>query len=82
MQLYIHDVLTEWVTRPGKELKGFQRITLQPGENRTVEFSISANELAFLNEKMKWVVEPGIFEIMVGSSSSDGATVMLEVVQG
>jgi beta-glucosidase len=82
VQLYIHDLLTERVTRPVKELKGFRRITLAPGERRVVEFLLTANELAFLNEKMERVVEPGMFEIMVGASSADGATVMLEVVQG
>ena len=79
VQLYIHDVLTERVTRPVKELKGFQRITLQPGESRTVEFTITANELAFLNEQMERVVEPGMFELMVGGSSAEVQTVMLEV---
>jgi len=79
VQLYIHDVLTERVTRPVKELKGFRRITLQPGESRTVEFSLSANELAFLNERMERVVEPGMFEVMVGGSSVDVQTVLLEV---
>ena len=79
VQLYVHDVLTERVTRPVKELKAFRRITLQPGESRTVEFSISANELAFLNEKMERVVEPGMFEVMMGGSSTDLQTVRLEV---
>ncbi len=79
VQLYIHDVLTERVTRPVKELKGFRRITLQPGESRTVEFSLSANELAFLNERMERVVEPGMFEVMVGGSSVDVQTVLVEV---
>jgi beta-glucosidase len=79
VQMYIHDVLTERVTRPVKELKAFRRITLQPGESRTVEFSISANELAFLNEKMERVVEPGMFEVMMGGSSTDLQTVRLEV---
>jgi beta-glucosidase len=79
VQLYVHDVLTERVTRPVKELKGFRRITLQPGESRMVEFSISVNELAFLDEKMERVVEPGMFEIMLGGSSADLQTVILEV---
>jgi len=79
VQMYIHDVLTERVTRPVKELKGFRRITLAAGESRTVEFSISANELDFLDEKMERVVEPGMFEVMVGSSSVDVQTVLLEV---
>jgi beta-glucosidase len=79
VQMYIHDVLTERVTRPVKELKGFRRIMLAAGESRIVEFSISANELDFLNEKMERVVEPGMFEVMVGSSSVDVQTVLLEV---
>jgi beta-glucosidase len=79
VQLYIHDVVTERVTRPVKELKGFQRIPLQPGERRRVEFSITANELSFLNEKMERVVEPGMFEVMVGTSSAEVQVVMLEV---
>ena len=79
VQLYIHDVLTERVTRPVKELKGFQRITLQPGERRTVAFSLCADDLAFLNESMQRVVEPGAFEIMLGGSSVDVQTIMLEV---
>jgi beta-glucosidase len=59
MQMYIQDVLTERVTRPVKGLKGFRRIKLQPGESPTVEFSLSADELSFLNEKMERVVELG-----------------------
>ena len=80
VQLYIHDVLTERVTRPVKELKGFRRITLKAGESQTVEFSIGANELAFLNEKIEWVVEPGVFDVMVGGSSAEVQTVRLEVL--
>ena len=47
-----------------------------------MEFSLSGNELAFLNERMEWVVEPGMFEVMVGGSSVDVQMVMLDVVQG
>jgi beta-glucosidase len=69
VQFYVHDVLSERVTRPVKLLKGFQRITLQPGETRTVTFSVGREQLQFLDESMQKVVEPGQFELMVGGSS-------------
>jgi beta-glucosidase len=69
-QLYIHDVLSS-VTRPVKELKGFQRVSLQPGETRTVTFHLGVNQLAFYDREMAFVVEPGTIEVMVGSSSVD-----------
>jgi beta-glucosidase len=79
VQLYVHDVLSEMVTRPVKELKGFRRITLQPGETQTVRFTLTAAELSFLNENMERVVEPGMFEITVGGDSVRGLTALLEV---
>jgi beta-glucosidase len=81
VQFYIHDIATEMVTRPVKELKGFQRISLQPGETRTVEFKVGFNQLCFLNETMKKVVEPGVFELMVGGSSTVVQTIGLEVTK-
>jgi beta-glucosidase len=80
VQLYLHDVLTECVTRPVKELKAFRRITLQPGERQVVEFSIGPGQLSFYNESMQRVVEPGMFELMVGTSSVVVQTVQLEVI--
>jgi len=70
VQMYIRDKISS-VTRPVKELRGFQRISLAPGETRTVKFDITPEELAFHNIDMKFVVEPGEFEIMTGSSSRD-----------
>ena len=70
VQLYIRDLVSS-VTRPIKELKGFRKIELQPGETKTVEFEITPESLAFYDLKMKFVVEPGEFEIMVGNSSRD-----------
>ncbi len=70
VQLYIRDVVSS-VTRPIKELKGFQKIELQPGETRTVAMDITLESLAFYDIHMKYVVEPGDFEIMVGNSSRD-----------
>jgi beta-glucosidase len=81
VQLYIHDVVTERVTRPVKELKGFQRISLSPGEGRVVEFTVGFDQLSFLNEKMQRIVEPGIFEVMVGTSSEEVQMMQLEVVE-
>ncbi len=70
VQMYIHDVSSS-VTRPVKELKGFERVWLDPGDSRTVTLAILPEHLAFTNIERKHVVEPGDFEIMVGSSSRD-----------
>ena len=59
------------LTRPVQELKGFQRLHLEPGETRTVEFEIEMAQLAFFDEAMRLVVEPGTIQVMVGSSSCD-----------
>lgn len=70
IQLYIRDELST-VTRPVKELKDFARITLNPGETKTVELIITPEKLKFYDINMNYVVEPGEFTIMVGSSSDD-----------
>ncbi len=70
VQMYIRDRVSS-VTRPVKELKGFQRITLAPGETKTVALDITPEHLAFYDIDMNYVVEPGEFEIMVGNSSRD-----------
>ena len=70
VQLYIRDTVSS-VTRPVKELKGFARISLKPAEKRKVTFEITPEKLAFHNITMDYVVETGMFEIMVGSSSAD-----------
>ena len=70
VQLYIRDVVGS-VTRPVKELKGFEKISLNPGESKTVEFSITPEDLKFYNYDLKYVWEPGQFEIMIGSNSRD-----------
>jgi beta-glucosidase len=70
VQMYIRDKVSS-VTRPVKELKGFQRITLSPGESKTITLEITPEHLAFYNIDMKYVVEPGEFEIMIGNSSRD-----------
>ena len=70
VQLYIRDRVSS-VTRPVKELKGFKKVMLNPGETRTIELTISPEHLSFTNINMEYVVEPGEFEIMAGSSSRD-----------
>jgi len=76
VQMYIRDVVSS-VTRPVKELKGFQKVTLRPGESKTVTFEITPELLAFYDINMKYVVEPGDFTIMVGNSSRDEDLVKL-----
>jgi beta-glucosidase len=70
VQLYIRDRVSS-VTRPVKELKGFKRITLKPGETKTVAFDLGFEELAFYDVHLERVVEPGTFDVMAGSSSRD-----------
>jgi len=70
VQLYIHDKYAS-IVRPVKELKGFDKVFLKPGETKTVTFTIKPKDLSFWNIDMKFVVEPGDFEIMIGSSSED-----------
>ena len=70
VQLYIRDVAAS-VTRPVKELKGFQRVTLRAGEKRRLEFTLTAEHLGFYNRDLRFVVEPGEFKVMVGNSSAD-----------
>jgi beta-glucosidase len=80
VQLYIRDQVGS-VTRPVKELKGFERVTLEPGETRTVTFAITPDALSFLDAHMERVVEPGLFDVMVGASSAQLDTAVLEVVE-
>lgn len=77
-QLYIRDKISS-VTRPVKELKGFERITLTPGQTQTVTFAIDASKLAFWDINMKYTVEPGEFELMVGPSSEEYISTKLTV---
>ncbi len=71
VQLYISDLKSS-VLRPVKELKGFDKIKLEPGETKTVEFTIDSKALSFYNEnKQQWEAEPGFFEAIIGASSAD-----------
>jgi beta-glucosidase len=79
VQLYVHDRVAS-VTRPVKELRGFERVSLAPGERKTVRFIVGPEALRFTNEAMARVVEPGLVDVMVGTSSAGLTTVPLEVV--
>jgi len=78
VELYVHDQVAS-VTRPVKELKGFQRIHLNPGETRTVTFPVEGSALAFYGLEMERKTEPGTYKIMVGPSSDEVESVDLTV---
>lgn len=78
VQLYVRDLVSS-VTRPVKELKDFRRVALAPGESKTVTFEVTPDKLSFFNLDMERVVEPGWFDIMVGTSSVKFQTAKLEV---
>jgi beta-glucosidase len=69
-QLYIRDVVAT-VSRPVKELRGFEKVALKPGEGKTVRFKLTREDLTMLDRSLKPVVEPGVFQVMVGHSSAD-----------
>jgi beta-glucosidase len=70
VQLYLQDILSSVITYE-QVLRGFERVRLAPGEKRTVSFTLDAEAMQMLNGQMRWVVEPGAFEVRVGSSSTD-----------
>jgi len=78
VQLYVHDQAAS-VTRPVMELRGFRRVTLKPGETRRIEFTLGPDDFSLWNEDMREVVEPGLFDILVGASSADLKTTTLEI---
>jgi beta-glucosidase len=80
VQLYLHDG-TASVTRPVRELKGFQRLTLKAGERRRAEFTLTPKELGCYNAAMQFVVEPGRFQVYVGTSSEGGLEGDFEVTR-
>ena len=80
VQLYVHDLVSS-VTRPVKELRGFERVTLKPGESKTVTFVLGPAELSLIDRRMQRVVEPGRFDIMVGTNSTTLTTATLDVVE-
>jgi len=76
VQLYIRDIVGT-VTRPVKELKGFQKIALKPGESKTVSFDITPEDLKFYNNELKYAWEEGEFQIMIGGNSRDTKSVKI-----
>jgi len=70
VQLYLRDRVASLV-RPVQELKDFQKIALQPGESRTVQFVIDREKLSFYDAQLQWVAEPGEFELQIGSASDE-----------
>ena len=78
VQMYIRDDYSS-ITRPVKELKGFEKIWLEPGESKTVKFNIKPDLLAFYDLDYNWIVEPGDFTIMVGASSDNVDSVKLTI---
>lgn len=73
VQMYIHDVLGS-VTRPVKQLKGFERVPLEPGESRVVSFEITPETLSFWRKDMTYGPEAGAFEVLIGHASNDTKT--------
>jgi beta-glucosidase len=67
------------ITRPVKELKGFKRITLKPDESKIVNFDLHTDELAFCNQKMEWVTEPGKFHVWIAKDSEKGLRAEFEI---
>ncbi len=79
VQLYVRDLVAS-VTRPVKELKGFQKIRLKPGESKEVVFTLSENDLKFYRRDMTYGAEPGAFEVMVGGASDKVQAVRVELL--
>jgi beta-glucosidase len=79
-QLYIRDMAAS-ITRPVRELRGFERISLKPGEKRTVEFRLTSEHLGFYNRDMRFAVEPGEFRVYVGPNSAEGLEAKFEVIE-
>jgi beta-glucosidase len=80
VQLYIRDLVAD-ITRPVRELKGFQRIRIKPGESKTVQFELHADDLAFHNQKMQLVTEPGAFHVWIAPDSDSGLKGTLELLE-
>lgn len=79
VQLYIRDVVGS-VTRPVQELKGFRRIYLEPGEEATIEFKLTSDDLRFYNGDLEFVAEPGVFQLAIGANCRDVQAVQFELL--
>jgi beta-glucosidase len=77
-QLYIHDRVAS-ITRPVRELKGFQRVQLQPGASTTVSFELKRSDLQFVGLDNQWIAEPGTFDVWIAPSSAAGEAAKFEL---
>jgi beta-glucosidase len=69
-QLYLHDLVSQPL-RPVKELKDFKKVMLQPGESKTITFTIDRKKLAFYNDRLEYITQPGVFTVSIGTSSDN-----------
>jgi beta-glucosidase len=81
VQLYIHDQVAS-LTRPIRELKGFRKIKLEPGESTEVSFKLERGDLEFVGPDLKWIAEPGVFDVWVAPSSAQGISKTFRLVAG
>ena len=81
VQLYLRDIVASAGPRPVRELKGFQKVRLQPGESRAVSFTISARELGYYDTAGHWLVEPGKFQLWLAMDSASGQPVDFELIK-
>ena len=78
MQVYVTDVAAS-VTRPVKQLRAFERVSLGPGEAKTLSFTLGPQDLGLYDARLRWIVEPGEFRITAATSSEGGLTAALTV---
>ena len=81
VQLYLNDPVCSAGPRPVRELKGFQKILLQPGEMRNISFALTSQDLGFYDSKGNWIVEPGKFRLWISKDSSSGEPVSFQLVK-
>jgi beta-glucosidase len=79
VQLYVHDNVAP-TSRPVRELKGFTRVALAPGQSKTVEFSVAANDVGSYDPNMRWVVPVGTYDVWVAPNAAEGIQGRFEVV--
>jgi beta-glucosidase len=80
VQLYIRDLVGS-ITRPVKELKGFKKVEIKIGETKTVDFELTAEDLKFYNSDLKYVAEPGLFQVFIGPNSDTENKIEFELVK-
>jgi beta-glucosidase len=78
VQLYVHDRVAP-TSRPVRELKGFERVSLAPGEHKTVEFAVKAKDLGSYDPAMHWIVPSGTYDVWVAPDSASGVQGKFEV---